>query len=113
MHEMALCESIVEIIAGEAAKQGFTRVEKVRLEIGALSHVEPDAMSFCFEAVARGTLADGAELEILRPTGEAWCLDCEKTVSVSARYDPCPICGGRMLQITGGEQMRIKDLEAA
>jgi hydrogenase nickel incorporation protein HypA/HybF len=71
MHEMALCESVLKILEEEAAKQRFDRVESVRLEVGRLSHVEPEAMRFCFEAVTRGTLADGARLEILRPAGEA------------------------------------------
>lgn len=113
MHEMALCESILEILSGEAEKQGFASVKMVRLEIGMLSNVEPEAMRFCFDAVVRGTLADGASLEILRPPGEAWCMDCQLKVPVAQRYDPCPQCGGHMLQITGGEDMRIKDLEVA
>ena len=38
MHEMALTESIVEMLEEEGRKQGFARVRRVRLEIGALGH---------------------------------------------------------------------------
>ncbi|MCG8443603.1 MAG: hydrogenase maturation nickel metallochaperone HypA [Caulobacterales bacterium] len=108
---MSLCESVLAIIEAEAQKQAFQAVRAVRLEIGALSHVEPEAMAFCFEAVTKGTIASGARLEILRPPGQAWCMDCERSVTVGARFDPCPDCGGHKLHVTGGDELRIKDLE--
>ncbi|MBG0809143.1 hydrogenase maturation nickel metallochaperone HypA [Methylosinus sp. H3A] len=111
MHEMALTESIVELIEEESHKQGFSRVRVVRLEIGALSHVEPEAIRFCFEAVARGGIVEGARLDILRIPGEGWCLDCAKTVAVEERFGPCPECGGYHVQVTGGEDMRVQELE--
>lgn len=111
MHEMSLCESILQILEAESRKQNFSKVNLVRLEIGTLSHVEPEAMKFCFDAVTRGTLADSARLEIIEPPGEAWCMDCEKTVTIAKRYDACPHCEGHKLTVTAGEEMRIKDLE--
>ncbi len=111
MHEMALCESIVQILETEAKRQSFARVRSVRVEVGALSHVEPQALEFCFDAVSRGTLAEGARFEILTTEGQAWCLDCEQSVAIAMRYDPCPGCGGHRLQVTGGEELKIKDLE--
>jgi hydrogenase nickel incorporation protein HypA/HybF len=111
MHEMALTENIVEILAEEARKQGFARVRVVRLEIGAMAHVEPEALRFCFDAVSRGTVAEGATLDIIRPKGEGWCLDCGKTVALDERFGPCPDCGGRHVQMTSGDELRIQELE--
>ncbi len=111
MHEMSLCESIVQIIEDEAQRQGFRRVTRVRLEIGRLSGVEIGAMRFGFDAVSRGTLADGAVLEILEQPGTAWCLPCAREVDVQQRFDACPRCGSYQLQVVDGEQMRIRDLE--
>lgn len=111
MHEMALAEGVLNVLEETAARQGFARVRAVWLEIGALAGVEPEALSFCFDAVTRGTLAEGARLEIVAAEGRAWCLDCGKTVAVAARYDPCPECGGFGLQVTGGTEMRVKELE--
>jgi hydrogenase nickel incorporation protein HypA/HybF len=111
MHEMALTESIIEMIEEESRRQGFAHVRVVRLEIGALSHVEPEAIRFCFDAVARGAAAEGARLDIVRIPGEGWCLDCGKTVAVSERFGPCPECGNYHVQITAGEDMRVKELE--
>lgn len=111
MHELSLCESLMKIVEEQGRSQGFAKVHVVRLEIGELSSVEPEAMIFCFSAVTRGTIAEGARLDIERAPGQAWCLACNKSVAVAERYAPCPECGGYDIRITGGEQMRIKDLE--
>jgi hydrogenase nickel incorporation protein HypA/HybF len=111
MHEMAISESIVGILEDEARCQHYARVKKVRLEIGPLAGVETEALRFSFDVVTRGTLAENAVLEIIGTDGQAYCLACEKSVPISQRYDACPDCGGYQLQVTGGEEMRIKDLE--
>jgi hydrogenase nickel incorporation protein HypA/HybF len=111
MHEMALCESILQVMEEQAASRKFRRVTRVRLEIGRLSGVEVEALRFGFDVVTRGSLADGARLEISEPAGSAWCLPCAAQVEVGRRFDPCPRCGGYQLQVNGGEQMNIKELE--
>lgn len=111
MHEMSLCEGVLQILEESSISQGYLRVKKVWLEIGDLSGVEVEAMRFSFDAVMRGTLAEGALLEIIRSPGEAWCMACAKRVAVKQRFDQCPECGGYQLQVTGGDQMRIKELE--
>ena len=111
MHEMSLCASMVQIIEEQAREQGFSRVRRVWLEIGPLAGVEVAAMRFGFDVVTRGTLAENATLEILETQAEAWCMACSKQVPVSQRFDACPECGGFQLQVTGGEELRIKELE--
>ena len=74
MHEMSLCESVLDILEQQAREQNYCKVTKVWLEIGALSSVEADAMRFCFDAVMQGSLADKARLEIITVQGRAWCL---------------------------------------
>lgn len=111
MHEMALCEGILNIMEEQAGAQHYRRVKTVWLEIGRLSGIEVDAIRFSFDVVTKGSLADGAALEVIDVPGEAWCLPCMKTVSLRQRYDECPHCGGYQLQITGGGEMRIKELE--
>lgn len=111
MHELALSQGLVEALEAEARRQAFSRVRKVTLEVGTLSHVEPEAMRFCFDVATKDTLADGAELVIERPTGTAWCMDCADTVPLAARGDACPRCGGSRLIVNGGEELRIRELE--
>ena len=111
MHEMALTESILELIEEEARKQSFTKVKLVRLEVGQLSHVSADALEFCFDAVTRSTIADGARLEIVTVPGQGWCMHCSKTVPLAERFGACPECGNYHVQMTAGDELRLHELE--
>ena len=113
MHEMALAESMLEVVEATARRNGAGRVLAVRLAIGALSHVEPEALKFCFDAVTRGSLAERARLEIESIPGAAWCVPCGETVELSALGAPCPRCGSFQLAVSQGEAMRVMDIEVA
>ena len=111
MHEMSLAESVLQIVQDAARGQGFSRVKTVRLEIGQLAGVEPEAMRFCFDVVTRETLADQARLEIVATPGEGWCMMCGRAVPLAARFDACPECGSHQVEATGGLEMRVSELE--
>ncbi|QKV17319.1 hydrogenase maturation nickel metallochaperone HypA [Oricola thermophila] len=111
MHEMSICESILNVLKDQAREQEFESVNRVCLEIGPLSGVEVEALRFGFDVVMRGSIADGAKLDIVETEGAAFCLACGKQVVIAARYDPCPECGSHQLQVTGGDELRIKELE--
>jgi hydrogenase nickel incorporation protein HypA/HybF len=59
----------------------------------------------------RGTVVEGARLDIRTALGRAWCLDCAKTVCVADRLAACPECGEHRLQVTGGDDLRLDELE--
>jgi hydrogenase nickel incorporation protein HypA/HybF len=112
MHELSLTEALIALVEDEGRKHGCVRVRTVRVEIGAICAIEPEAMRFCFDAVTRGTIADGAVLDIVSVPGRGWCVDCGKEVALSHRLDPCPDCGGECVQpMTGGDDLRLKELE--
>lgn len=111
MHEMSLAEGIVQLVEDTARNDGCSKVKAVWLEIGQLAAVEKEALRFCFDAVTRDTVADGARLEIIETPGQGWCMKCEGSVPVTALYDPCPVCGSYQIQVTGGNEMRVKELE--
>ena len=111
MHEMSLCEGILQIIEDEAKKQHFSKVKRVILEVGTLSGVEIPALEFAFDVVMKGSIAETARLEIIELEAQAWCMQCAKTITVKQRYDACPDCGSYQLQVSSGDEMRIKELE--
>jgi hydrogenase nickel incorporation protein HypA/HybF len=108
---MSLCQSILEILEGAAAREGFRRVKAVRLEIGRFAGVETEALRFGFDVVTRGSVAEGADLIIVDMPGRGFCFDCAESVELADRLDPCPRCGGGKIAPSGGDAMRIKDLE--
>jgi hydrogenase nickel incorporation protein HypA/HybF len=111
MHEMALCQGVVRILEEQAEAHAYSRVRMVRLEIGPLATVEPEALRFCFDAATRGTLAENATLDIVTTPATAWCFSCGDNVTISERNGVCPNCGSYQLQVTGGDELRIKELE--
>ena len=113
MHEMSLAEGVLQLIEDAARAQEFSRVTTVWLEIGQLSGVEVEAMKFCFDAVTRDSIADGARLEIVATPGTGWCMQCSQTVPMQEVFGECPQCGSHQMQVTGGTEMRVKELEVA
>jgi hydrogenase nickel incorporation protein HypA/HybF len=111
MHEMSLAESVREIVDEAARANGARRVAGVRLEIGRLAQVEIEAMRFAFDVVMRGSLAEQARLEIVEVDGSAWCMRCSEPVVIAQRGDACPKCDSYQLQVTGGDRMRVMDID--
>jgi hydrogenase nickel incorporation protein HypA/HybF len=109
MHELSIANGIVEICA---ARAGEARVTRVRLEIGQLAAVMPDAVRFCFDVCAKNTVVQGASLEILVTPGRAVCLDCGDEVAMADLVGRCA-CGSADLRVIAGEELKIKDMELA
>jgi hydrogenase nickel incorporation protein HypA/HybF len=110
VHELAIAESVVGEIRERIPGR---RVTRVVLEVGALACVEPDALRFCFGACTRGTLADGAALEIVEVAARAACRSCgTRAVAVDPRIPLCP-CGSADLELVDGEQLRVRAVEVA
>ncbi len=111
MHEMALCNSLVNLIREQQRERGFARVTRVVVEIGVLGHVDPHALAFAFEVEANGSPAEDAALDIREIEGRAWCMDCSELVSIGRRGDACPGCGGFGMIVEQGDELRLKEME--
>ena len=111
MHEVALCQGLVDIIRDQQRQSGFRKVRRVFVEVGVLGHVDPHALVFAFDVAALGSPAEGATLEIDEIAGKAWCMDCSELVSLQRRGDPCPGCGGYGMIVEQGDELRLKELE--
>lgn len=111
MHELSLCRSLLDIINEQAAGKNFKCVKKVILEVGQLAAVDASALRFGFEIVTKGTLADGAVLDIITIEGRALCNACHQCVKLENYYDACQNCGQFSLTVTQGEELRIQSME--
>jgi hydrogenase nickel incorporation protein HypA/HybF len=111
MHEMSLAEGVLQLVEDSARREEFTRVLAVWLEVGTLSGAEPEALAFCFDAVTRGSIAEGAKLEIVATPGAGWCMQCAATVALSELFGACPQCGTHQVQVTGGTELRVREIE--
>ncbi|ATE62828.1 hydrogenase maturation nickel metallochaperone HypA [Thauera sinica] len=111
MHELSLAESAVGLIEDAARRERFTRVRVVRMEIGALSCVEAEALRFAFESASLGTCAEGARLDIVAVPGEGECAACGIRAAMETLYDLCPRCESRPLRVLRGTELRVRDLD--
>ena len=107
MHELAITESIVATVV---ERMPDTAVRRVRLEIGRLSGVVPDAVRFCFDLVAAGTPLDGAVLEIDEPGGRVACRRCAAQWDTDEVLALCP-CGSADIELLRGRELRIRAVE--
>ncbi len=63
MHERALMVDLMRKIEAQAHAEGAIRVTRIKVRLGALSHFTPGHFLEHFEDAARGTLAEGAEVD--------------------------------------------------
>ena len=109
MHEMSLTQSVVDAVCEHAAGR---RVRSVKLEVGALCAVVPDAMAFCFELATEGTVADGAQLEFDLQPGVARCRTCAAEFVLNDSILLCP-CGSADVDVVAGRDLRILSMEVS
>ncbi|HMU55841.1 MAG TPA: hydrogenase maturation nickel metallochaperone HypA [Nitrospira sp.] len=109
MHELSITRNIVAIVSERAHGAKVTRVT---LEIGQLSAVVPDAIRFCFDVVAKGTVLEGARLDVVEVPGRGRCRDCGQAVELHQVIARCP-CGSPNLDRLSGEELTIKQMVTA
>jgi hydrogenase nickel incorporation protein HypA/HybF len=111
MHEASIVESVLERAVAETRRAGATRIERIRLRVGVLSGVVPEALRFAFEALREGTPAAGASLEIEDAPARLCCLDCRHSLEAFELLFTCPACGGVLIVDSGGRQLELIQLE--
>jgi hydrogenase nickel incorporation protein HypA/HybF len=106
MHELSITQSIVDAVCERAAGRP---VLSIRVQVGALTAVVPEAMRFCFDLVVEGTVAEGARLEIdLRPAA-AHCRTCGADTELN---DPIVLCrcGSADVDVVSGRELQITSI---
>ena len=111
MHEMAIAEGILDIALDYAAKNDAKTIGCISLLLGEMSGVETEALTFCFSAVVRGTIAEAAELRLHRVPLMGRCRSCGKEVHIEHYDFICPACHTGQLDIISGREMQVEYLE--
>ena len=111
MHEYTVTESLLKIVGDKAAEAGVEKVLKVRVVVGPLTGFVPDCINFYYETLSKGTIAEGAVLEFEEAPIRLRCRACAHEFSPETREWVCPSCGSAGVDITGGRELFIKDME--
>lgn len=107
MHELSIAQAVVDMVRG---RTGQRQVSRVRLKVGRLSGVVPDALEFCFELAAAGTPLEGAALEIDEPRGAAHCRTCDDHFTQPDLILLCA-CGSADVEIVAGQELTVTSVE--
>ncbi len=110
MHELALTEGILKIVASEQKKKGFSHVQEIHLSVGEYSGVIPGCIEEFFPLVSKDTAAEGAKLVMDTVPAEFRCFDCDYEGPVKAHTACCPKCKSTAISMTKGREFFVKEL---
>jgi hydrogenase nickel incorporation protein HypA/HybF len=111
MHELSIMQSALDMVLDKARQAGASRVHAIRLRIGTVSGVVPDALQFAFEALTADTPAEGARLIIEDVPARFWCDTCHKEFESPNLLAQCPDCQGLSRELRAGREMELASME--
>ena len=111
MHELAITEGIMEAAIPAACEAGAVRILEIRLKIGELSGVFPECIRDYLQVVAKGTIAEGAQLKVEKIPVTIKCSSCGFEGAINRRKIRCPECGSIDFKITAGREYFVDSLE--
>ncbi len=111
MHEMSIAQSLIEILREEMGKHGAKVVRSVHLQIGQLSAIVPESLTFCFQVMAEGTEMEGARLVMDIIPLRGYCLECRREFEIEDYRFECPLCGSTKIETIAGQDLAVVDME--
>jgi len=111
MHELAITQSMLDIVLEKAKESGAQKVGAINLVVGELSGYVPESVSFYFDFLAKDTIAEGAALNFKAVSPRARCRSCDKPFEIKEFDWSCPRCGGSDIEITAGKELTIESID--
>lgn len=111
MHELSLLQEMLELALASAKKQGARAIHRIQLQVGEMSGVVPEALSFAFPIATHGTIAEGAVLEIDPISVVAYCPQCDQEFQPGDVIYLCPNCGEPSGEIRRGNELLLQSME--
>jgi hydrogenase nickel incorporation protein HypA/HybF len=112
VHEASIALSIAQEVCERACVERAAAVTEVRLRIGALTSVVPDALRFAWDLATESTLAAGSRLEIEDVPLAIYCATCGVEREIAHGAIPvCPVCATPSANIVHGRELLITAIE--
>jgi hydrogenase nickel incorporation protein HypA/HybF len=111
MHELAICQALMDQVDQIALEQQAKGVAKIILQIGPLSGVEPHLLEQAFPLASAGTLAEFSELEIKPQAIEVECSTCGQRTPAKVNRLVCGACGDWKTRLISGDEMLLESVE--
>jgi hydrogenase nickel incorporation protein HypA/HybF len=114
MHELALIGTITKIAINHAEAHKASRILRIKTRIGEFTDFQEEWVQRYFDYASKGTLAEGAVLEIEWSPVIFRCEECSKVFPVKIREQRdivCPSCDGAKVTLLSGREFIIKAIE--
>ena len=111
MHELSVCNALIEQVTAIAREHNAVRVDKVVLRVGPLSGIEVALLEHAYPIAATGTVAENAELSIESLTVRVKCSQCGAESDVEPNRLLCSACGDFRTNLISGDEMLLASLE--
>ena len=114
MHEMALVRNVIGVALDEAEQARAEKIVSIYLRIGKGRDIVVELFSELFAHLARGTMAEGAELVYERVPMVTRCNDCGGFYRLDVHDEatwPCPHCGSMNYSLHSGMEFSIDRIE--
>jgi len=111
VHELAVTESILEIVQRKATQADASRITLIHLVLGEWAGLVDDCIQFYFDILSEGTLAEGAKLSFQRIPPRFRCRACGAEFSPSEYDWACPQCGSLGGELIAGREFYVESIE--
>ena len=111
MHELSIATQLLELVAETAAEHNLRRVSRLRVVVGALGNVIPTALEFAFEIAGKGTVAEGARLDIEEVPVTVRCNACGAETVLEDFAFLCGACGSLDVTVLKGNELYLDTVE--
>lgn len=113
MHELAIAERLLVIVQEEIVRHSLENVLRVRVKVGRLTAVQPEALSFCFACLTEDTSLKGVALDIEILAIKGYCETCKAYFELEDPVMICPKCQSWDVRLEGGRELYIDTIEIA
>jgi hydrogenase nickel incorporation protein HypA/HybF len=108
VHELSLSGAVLNTVVKHADGRA---VSAVSLRVGRLRQVVPDTLEFYFAFVARGTVCEGARLDLEVIEASLRCNPCGREWEIAIPAFRCPTCGGSDVAVAAGNEFEVESIE--
>jgi hydrogenase nickel incorporation protein HypA/HybF len=111
MHEFSIAEALLQAALQVAEARGGRPIERVRVHIGRLRQVLPEALVFAFDALTVGTLAQGATLVWEEIPVRVRCQACQAVFQPQEDWFwTCSRCGAAGGEVLEGDELVLQSV---
>jgi len=111
MHELAVCQALVDQVEKIAREREAVRVVSILVRIGPLSGVEAKLLEHAYPLASAGSLAADAELVLETLPVRVRCLACRVESEVVPNRLVCASCGNWETRVVSGEELILASVE--